>query len=234
MSVPERPEFAMSTLAPSLPLIRSTFEDTIAKHGGSVRETFETDDRLIMRATLLRADDVTEGDTVNAGVAIRCAGATLEVHPYVFRQVCRNGQIAAQSVASIRISRCAEWRTSDASDVLIDMVQAVNQCAMGDAFPDSVNEMRAAAVTPGTMDMLLSLLPLLPSLSEHPEITRAIMNQYAAGEDDSVFGILNAITATARDTEDPEMKWSLEELGAGVPAWLLRMPSWDQRQHPVR
>jgi hypothetical protein len=35
---------------------------------------------------------------------------------------------------------------------------------------------------------------------------------------------MNAVTSTARDTRDPEVRWRLEELGAQVPALLDRTP----------
>jgi len=39
--------------------------------------------------------------------------------------------------------------------------------------------------------------------------------------------VLNAITALARDTADPEQKWNLEELGGGIPAFLENDPTPD-------
>jgi hypothetical protein len=32
-----------------------------------------------------------------------------------------------------------------------------------------------------------------------------------------MFGFMNAVTAVARDTRDPETRWRLEELGGAVP-----------------
>ena len=31
---------------------------------------------------------------------------------------------------------------------------------------------------------------------------------------------MNAVTATARDTRDPDLRWRLEEFGGGIPALL--------------
>lgn len=40
------------------------------------------------------------------------------------------------------------------------------------------------------------------------------------GEESTAWGAMNAITAVARGTRDPERKWRLEEFGALVPARL--------------
>jgi hypothetical protein len=39
-----------------------------------------------------------------------------------------------------------------------------------------------------------------------------------------VYALMNAVTAVARDEEDPETKWDLEELGGCVPALVPNGP----------
>ena len=48
-----------------------------------------------------------------------------------------------------------------------------------------------------------------------------IMRRFSRDRDRSVFGLANAVTSLARDQEDPEVRWRLEELGGGV---LARIP----------
>ena len=43
-----------------------------------------------------------------------------------------------------------------------------------------------------------------------------IMDQFFGGGDRSRFGLMNAVTAVARDEADPEVRWGLEELGGGI------------------
>ena len=47
----------------------------------------------------------------------------------------------------------------------------------------------------------------------------------------SGFDFMNAITATARDENEPRRKWALEELGGGVLAMLKNKPI-HQDQNP--
>jgi len=49
-----------------------------------------------------------------------------------------------------------------------------------------------------------------------------IMRTFMEADDRSAFGLMNAVTSVARDQDDPEVRWRLEELGGGVPA--MRFP----------
>jgi hypothetical protein len=42
------------------------------------------------------------------------------------------------------------------------------------------------------------------------------MDQLIRTGDTTLFGLANAVTATARETRDPELKWDLEEFGGGI------------------
>ncbi len=226
----------MTTLAPTLQRIRSTFADTVSRHNGAVTDEFEDGDLLIMRAILPGTDHVRDGDVVNQGVALKCSGLNLEVHPYVFRQVCSNGAIMAQSVSSIRLQRFEEWQTSDASDVLIDLVETIRACATGPVFDESVNQMQRAARTPRTIDMLLNLLPMLSQMPNQHALLRTVIDNFLSEDDHTTFGAMNAVTATARETSDARLKWDLESLGGSVPArleWLPQQEDWIARRRPV-
>jgi hypothetical protein len=75
-------------------------------------------------------------------------------------------------------------------------------------------------------DLMLLYLPLLSRLPrEHfTALFATITRRFTEGGDRSRFGLMNAVTSTARDTRDPEVRWRLEELGAQVPALLDRTP----------
>jgi hypothetical protein len=47
-----------------------------------------------------------------------------------------------------------------------------------------------------------------------------ILEQFSAGGDPTRFGLMNAVTAVARDTRDPDDRWRLEEFGGAVGATL--------------
>jgi hypothetical protein len=45
-----------------------------------------------------------------------------------------------------------------------------------------------------------------------------IFDQWSESDDQSAFGLMNAVTAVARGTPDPETRWMLEEIGGSLPA----------------
>ncbi len=45
-----------------------------------------------------------------------------------------------------------------------------------------------------------------------------IVRIFVQADDRSAFGLMNAVTSVARDQDDPQVRWHLEELGGGVPA----------------
>jgi hypothetical protein len=90
---------------PSTQTSNDVFAAGIDALGGVVSDVYQDDTRLFMRAILPTADDVSHGDTVRAGVAMRVAGPSISVHPYTFRQVCSNGAVMAQATRSVHIER---------------------------------------------------------------------------------------------------------------------------------
>jgi hypothetical protein len=50
-----------------------------------------------------------------------------------------------------------------------------------------------------------------------PGVMRQILGRFFDDADQTRFALMNAVTAVARDTRDPEQRWNLEELGGGIP-----------------
>ena len=42
------------------------------------------------------------------------------------------------------------------------------------------------------------------------------------GNDPTYYGVMNAVTAVARETTDPETKWRVEQFGGSIPAFARR------------
>src|SRR5256885_684810 len=84
-------------------------------------------------------------------------------------------------------------------------------------------EMTAAdgmrSATLAEADQFLNLLPALSSVLHHlpakqaSEIVQQILGRFARDGDRSGFGLMNAVTSTARDTRNPDLRWRLEEFG---------------------
>jgi len=206
--------------APTIGELNRAFGEEIDALGGSVTGCYDDGERLFMRAVLPLADDVAPGDTINAGIAVRTSGPVVFVHPYTMRQVCTNGAISAQATQSVRIERVAHngivVPTYDSAATLARFADAIQSCASPDAFLQATDDMRSAMHTP--VNLGIQFLEAMNQVS--PAVGRSLMNhvfdELQREEEHTLFAYMNAITATARDTADPEMRWYLEELGAAV------------------
>jgi hypothetical protein len=217
-------------LAPTTQKIRETFAEEMSLLGGTVSDAFDDGTRLFLRGVLPVAADVRPGDAIHGGVALRTLGPEILVHPYTFREVCTNGAIRAHALEARRVARAepAAWGAGDwpAREVLADLRDAVHACAGPDAFREGVDEMRSALEIEA--DHLLVLGTLMSRMGpEHASaFARQILRQFETRPDPhrSLFGLMNAVTAVARDTRDPETRWRLEELGGAVPLMRPRRP----------
>ena len=77
--------------------------------------------------------------------------------------------------------------------------------------------MRSSIQSP--VDLALTLIPMLARLPSGfaAEIVGPIMDEFFKSERRSRYDLMNAVTAVARVTGDPEMRWELEKLGGTVP-----------------
>ena len=191
---------------------------------GYVSDCYDDGDRLFMRAVLPLADDVAPGDRIHNGIAIRAAGSAVFVHPYTLRQVCTNGAVMAQATQSVRIERVAHngvvVPTYDVVMTIARFAEAVRDCATPAAFAQSIDAMRGAMSTP--LNVAINLGQILHRAP--PGIARSVLNmvfrefENETRGDGTAFELANVVTATARETTDPEARWQLEELGGSLMA----------------
>lgn len=204
--------------------VERIFAGEVAAARGQVTQALRDERRLFLRAVLPRTVEVAPGDTLQAGVALRLTRGDAQVCPYVFRLVCTNGAIWAHTVASRRVADVFHRTGTEARN---DLMGALLAATDAEAFAHAADEMRTIRSRPAPeMDTLLSLLSLAPDTEMLLALMETIM-AFEDGDDLSAYGFLNAVTATARDTHDPDLRWRLEELGGGIPASVLA-------SHPVR
>lgn len=207
--------FALTTAA-----ILEVFSDQLAAHDGRLSEKFDDGNRLFARGVLPRTGDVARGDRVQAGVALRATGELIDVHPYLFRLVCRNGQIFVEASETRRIEVHA-WAPVEM--VLDEVRLAVTLCAGEDAFASVAGQMRRARGGDADVNLMITLMPYLHHFAHWPQVLERIVSQFTR-EEPTRFGLVNAVTATARDARDPEVKWRLEELGGQLAALERPVP----------
>lgn len=218
------------TLYPPTDHIREVFAEEIAAAGGTVREVFHDGRRLFARSVVPGVCEVRPRDRVQGGVALRTRDTAVCVHPYVFRQVCSNGAIMAEAVQTTRIERVDGDDPHAVAEVVFQLREAVQACCASEAFAASVSAMRSASELQA--DMMLHMLAMLSRLPNHQgdRILVEIMDAFEKERDRSAFGLMNAVTAVARETRDPETRWRLEELGGGMAARLPLSPLPDDAE----
>jgi hypothetical protein len=209
---------------PANSAISALFAEEITAAEGTVSETLDDGIRLFARAVLPGVREIRAGDSLRAGVALRAIGGQIRVHPYVFRQICRNGAIIAHALQS-RDIEATEHDTSE--EVLSAVREAVRVCADEETFANVAEDIRSSRDK--VADVTLNLLPVLSRLRPElgTQIFRMIVERFFDGEDVSRYGLMNAVTSVARDTVDPDVRWGLEELGGGIPVGQPPAPDLD-------
>ncbi|MHC4427712.1 MAG: hypothetical protein ACYS0D_03805 [Planctomycetota bacterium] len=215
-------------LVPPTRAIREAFEHEVADAGGKVTDAFDDGRCLFLRSIFPDSMEVGRGDRTSRGVALRGRETEIHVHPYFFRQVCRNGSIAAQAVQTRRMERY-EYATCPGAEeaVLLEVCQAVRDCSDPDILASATDRMRTMTETDA--DAALSLLPEILRLKPDnaSRLVDLILGRFERRPDRSTFGLMNAITSVARDTSDHDTRWRLEEAGGGMLARLMPRPTPD-------
>jgi hypothetical protein len=198
--------------------ILATFRETIVAGGGRVTDTFDDGRRLFTRSVLDLADDVRPGDRLKGGVALRATEQEVWVHPYLFRQVCRNGAIMAQALETRYVADLSLYDADEARHVI---QQGVEQCSAEEVFAEGVQQMRTAAAS--EVELALMMMPIMARMSElsGSNLVAEIFDRFFRDGDRSLFGLVQSITSVARDNIDPDVRWNLEELGGAVAAGVV-------------
>jgi hypothetical protein len=203
-------------IGPTTSELLAAFTAEVTDHAGRVTDAADDGRRLIARSVLPGSDDVRPGDRMQGGVAIRAAGSEVWVHPYLFRLVCRNGAIVARTVGTRHL---VGMDFGDPAHAIQAVREAVASCCEPDVFADTVGRVRRTA-DELTCDLELSVLPMLARLSTgaHRNLLVEVMTRMTRVGDLTRFGLANAVTATAREILNPDLRWNLEELGGGIAA----------------
>jgi hypothetical protein len=193
--------------------ILDVFTEEIAARGGRLTGTYHADRRLFVRATVPGVQDVRPGDALQGGVALKATGEAACLYPYLFRLVCQNGAIMAQALFARSLENLHQQAPEEA---LQSVREGVAACCSREVFLDSMRRARAAAEAGADvlLRMLLSSVGLWSGAS--PSLLSHVMDEFFRGKDRTLFGLANAVTSVARETEDPDVRWDLEESGGAI------------------
>lgn len=189
------------------------FTDEVQGKGGRVSDTCHDGTRLFTRAIFPKVKNVASGDGVQGGIALKAAEVGVCIYPYLFRQVCSNGAIIANGVG---VQAIVELRDRAPEIALQEIREKVGVFSSPEVFQSNVTNMRESRRL--GFDHSLAMLPNLAKLPKEASawLSYEIMKEFFAAKDQSPFALGNMITAVARDTKDPEIRWNLEELGGRI------------------
>ena len=213
---------------PSTQDLRDIFFEEIVTRGGSIIDDSRYGDDRFTRATLPFEAEVAPKDTISAGVALRGVRSEILVAPYTVRRVCTNGAIATDILGEHRLVRL------EASDAFLPLYEAtvvlerfrerMRACVHTYVVEQIAAEMRRAA----SVDASTLWISVLSQLGDMPHrVLHRIHRAFLNGSDQSLFGLMNAVTATARTVDDPEVRWRLEAFGGTMPARAIHAPQTD-------
>jgi hypothetical protein len=197
--------------------IAAIFAEEIAAQGGTVTDTFDDGSRLFQRAVLPAEQEVKSRDRVQGGVALRATEDDVWVHPYVFRQVCSNGAIIAHATQTRHIERPGSASDDPDAELAAAIREAIQDCCSPEAFESAADAIRASAGAP--IDMAINIASMFSRVPEElrNEFFSLILDQFAKSSSNTRFDWMNAVTAVARTTTNPEARWRLEEAGGAIP-----------------
>jgi hypothetical protein len=207
--------------------IVTVFTETVAEYSGRVADNYDDGSRLFVRALLPFVKDVRPNDSMQGGLALRATQSEIALHPYLFRKVCSNGQIMAQSLASFHVDYS---RYGSEHEVIRSLQDAIRDCSQEDVFTASVGAIQTNFLDP--IDLFLTMMPVASQVSNgiSTMLLAQIMDRITSDppsldlasrmRSQTRFSIMNAVTSLARDTDDQEQRWRLEELGGAIGAGL--------------
>jgi len=223
-------------LGPTTAQVLDAFTEAVTAYAGRVTDAADDGQRLIARSVLPNLGEVRPGDRMQAGVAIRATDGEVWIHPYLFRLVCSNGAIIARTVQTQHL---ADLDSQGPVEAVETVREAVMACCEPDVFAGTLEQV--VTVQDLTADIMVAQIPMMTILSRfsgagHHHLLATFMDQFFRGGDRTVFGLANAITATAREVRNPDLRWELEELGGAIaigaasPSPQFRPPATAQRR----
>jgi hypothetical protein len=203
------------------------FTAAVGDRGGTVSGVFDDGTRLLARSVLPATDTVRRTDAFQGGVAIRATENDVWLYPFLFRQVCTNGAVIAHTLDARHIPDLHDLDPDEAAELVREGVTA---CCAPEVFHTNMNHVRTAAEQQA--DLALMLMPMLGRFPEaaNAHVLQQIMRTFFDDRDQTRFGLMNAVTATAREASDPAVRWRLEEMGGEL---AVGMPVEPRHRPPA-
>lgn len=222
-------------------LLRQAIMPVLDQHGGAAlrfKECTLTDSRLYMKIVLDdREWNITPnvGDVVRGGLLIKnseVGDGALLVAPFTDRLICTNGMV--HTALGQRHAHVGSRIQEESWDLYSERTLRMDDAAFFAKCRDTVTAVLNEAVFEQIVEQMRSLagIPLTNPVGAVQDVTKlhdlsdgeaaSILNVLTTDESSTAWGLVNAITATARDHESPDRRFDLETLAGRITSdWAL-------------
>lgn len=191
-----------------------------------------TDTNLYMQIVFPKlAAQIRKGDIVQSGVIIsnsEVGAGSIRVEPLVYRLVCENGLITSSILKTYHIEKFKGGYDS-ILELLSDSTKRMTDQAFWNQFKDvvsstmsekffkvNVDRMQNAARSSEMKDPETTITELVERHSVSDEAGELILKNLIKGKDLTMYGAVNAFTATANDVERYDETVDLERIGGKI------------------
>ena len=209
--------------------------------GARVESSQITDSRLYIKAVMPKIEgEVRKGDVVQAGVVIsnsEVGQGSVLIYPMIFRLVCLNGAIMADSRFSARHLGGKIGTRTDVAHLLSNEALMANDRAImlkvrdviRASFDSAVFQQRLELMRDAAKDRLQGdVVEAVEALSKRHTLTDSegsgILRHLIEGGDLTRYGLHNAVTRHAHDVDSYDRATGLETLGGHI--LTLRPTEW--------
>jgi len=196
-----------------------------------IKATEVTDRRMYLKVVFPRVQgEVQKGDVVQAGIVVSNSEVGLgrfHVQQFLYRLVCLNGMVGQSLVGKVHLGASLadgmdvrevfSEQTRRVSDeaLMLQTRDVVRNSLEGEWFQNSLSKMRNAAGV--IIDRDTPIEKVVERTAKDMKLSKgegdSVLRNLIEGGDLTAWGMANAITATARDTEDYDRVIELERVG---------------------
>jgi hypothetical protein len=194
-------------------------KETIEVHRADLTEThmyFKTVDRTLVA-------EIRDKDVVNGGLIIRnseVGAGAFRVEPFILRQICTNGLIGEHSLQKVHIGRATtEVGFIDWSDETRKLSDQALWSAVRDVIRSSFDDKvfyEWVETAQRAIEVAIEVQPVrvIDTVATHLGITEDqknnLLQHFIADKDYTQYGLVNAVTRTARDLSNVDEQVRLE------------------------
>ena len=202
---------------------------TLQEVGAEVQRCDLTDTRMYVKAIQKRkATEIKVGDTVMPGIILRnseVGNGKFSVRPFMFRLVCSNGMIRSESLGGfgrVHLGSAQELGIYSPETLALESQTIFSQAQdiISGTFDDEVFNTWVEALRKTTEVEIEKPVEAIDNVVEHFKISEIakenLLNHFIRENDNTMYGLVQAVTRSAQDEESYEKQIKLEKIGGTI------------------